>query len=187
MNLKGVLESLLFVVGDEGLTKEQLKDILEISLNDVEELIESLQKEYEKEDRGLSLVILGNRLKLITKKENKPYLQKLVTLEDSDTLSESALEVLAIIAYNQPVTRATVDEIRGVSSSHMIRKLVYKDLICEIGRSETAGRPILYGTTDLFLDYFGLQSLSQLPMIERKEDDSVHELYNSKYVEEENM
>ena len=69
----------------------------------------------------------------------------------------------------------------------MIRKLAYKDLICEIGRSETAGRPILYGTTDLFLDYFGLQSLSQLPTIERKEDDSVHELYNSKYVEEENM
>lgn len=187
MNLKSVLESLLFVVGDEGLTKEQIKDILEISLNEVEELIEALEKEYEKEERGLSLVLLGNRLKLITKKGNKSYLQKLVTLEDSDTLSESALEVLAIIAYNQPVTRATVDEIRGVSSSHMIRKLAYKDLICEIGRSESAGRPILYGTTDLFLDYFGLQSLSQLPKIERKEDESVHELYHSKYVEEENM
>lgn len=110
-----------------------------------------------------------------------------MTLEDSDTLSESALEVLAIIAYNQPVTRAMIDEIRGISSSHMLRKLVYKDLIEEVGRSESAGRPILYGTTDLFLDYFGLKTLSELPTIEKKEDDSVHELYHSKYVEEENI
>lgn len=187
MNVKSILESLLFVVGDEGLTKEQIKEILEISLEEVEQVIEDLVNEYTKEERGISLITLGNRLKLITKKENKEYIQKLINLEDSDTLSESALEVLAIVAYNQPVTRSTVDEIRGVSSSHMIRKLAYKDLICEVGRSESAGRPILYGTTDLFLDYFGLETLSQLPTIDKKEDDTVHELYHSKYVEEENI
>lgn len=187
MNLKSILEGLLFVVGDEGLTQEQMKDILEISNEQLEKVIEELQEEYQNEERGISLVVLGNRLKLITKKEIKPYIQKLMTLEDSDTLSESALEVLAIIAYNQPVTRAMIDEIRGISSSHMLRKLVYKDLIEEVGRSESAGRPILYGTTDLFLDYFGLKTLSELPTIEKKEDDSVHELYHSKYVEEENI
>lgn len=187
MNLKAIIESLLFITGDEGLTQDQIKDILEISPEEYEKLIEELKEDYNQNDRGIQLVVLGNRLKLITKKESKPYIQKLMSLEDSDTLSESALEVLAIIAYNQPITRSSVDEIRGVSSSHMIRKLVYKDLIGEVGRSETAGRPILYGTTDLFLDYFGLQTLDQLPTIEKKEDDTIHELYHSKYIEEENM
>ena len=107
-----------------------------------------------------------------------------VILEDNENLSESALETLAIIAYNQPVTRVQVDEIRGVSSSHMIRKLVYKNLICEVGRSETAGRPILYGTTPMFLDYFGLKSISDLPDIKVEVDDSIKDLYNSKYNEE---
>ncbi|MBO5095822.1 MAG: SMC-Scp complex subunit ScpB, partial [Bacilli bacterium] len=89
-----------------------------------------------------------------------------------------------IIAYNQHVTRFMVDEIRGISSSHMIRKLVYKNLICEVGRSETAGRPILYGTTSLFLDYFGLEDIKNLPQLQIEENDEVKELYNSKYKEE---
>ena len=103
---------------------------------------------------------------------------------DSDTLSEAALETLAIVAYNQPITRLVIDEIRGVSSSHIVRKLVSKNLICEIGRSETAGRPILYGTTSLFLDYFGLKTIKDLPQIEINIDDSEKDLYNSKYNEE---
>jgi len=182
MNYKSILESLLFVVGDEGLSLDEIKNVLELDNESCEKVIVDLSKDYS--DRGIEISLLGNRYKLITKKENKEYIQKLVTLSDSDNLSEAALETLAIIAYNQPVTRIMVDEIRGISSSHMIRKLVYKNLICEVGRSETAGRPILYGTTPLFLDYFGLQDIKELPQIEVEENNEVKELYNSKYKEE---
>lgn len=181
MNYKSILESLLFVVGEEGLTLEEITKILELEEEKCKEIITSLSDDYV--SRGIELCLLGNRYKLITKKENKEYIQKLVNLSDSDTLSEAALETLAIVAYNQPVTRVMIDEIRGISSSHMVRKLVYKNLICEVGRSESAGRPILYGTTSLFLDYFGLKSINDLPQIELKENDEVKELYNSKYKE----
>lgn len=182
MNYKSILESLLFVVGEEGLSLDEIKNVLELDIEECKKIIDDLSLDYK--DRGIELCLLGNKYKLITKKENKEYIQKLVTLSDSDTLSEAALETLAIIAYNQPVTRVMVDEIRGISSSHMIRKLVYKNLICEVGRSETAGRPILYGTTSLFLDYFGLEDIKNLPQLQIEENDEVKELYNSKYKEE---
>ncbi len=184
MNFISILESLLFVVGDEGLSFDEIKKILEIDDDTLNKTVEQLNLSYGNIDRGIELTILGNRLKLITKRENKEYIQKLVDLNDSDVLTEAALETLAIIAYNQPVTRLMVDEIRGVSSSYIIRRLVYKNLICEIGRSEAAGRPVLYGTTDLFLDYFGLKSINDLPSIEITKDDSIKDLYNSKYSED---
>lgn len=182
--MEAILESLLFVVGDEGLDYNEALNILEIAKVELDKVIESLKNQYSSDNRGIELVVLGNRLKLVTKKEFKSYIEKMITISDDGNLSESALETLAIIAYNQPVTRVMVDEIRGISSAHMIRKLVYKNLICEIGRSETAGRPILYGTTPLFLDYFGLQDIKQLPEVEVLVDDSEKELYNSKYSEE---
>ena len=184
MNLVSALESILFVVGDEGLTLDEIKKILEIDDNTLTQITDKLIDNYQNEDRGIELTILGNRLKLITKRENKEYLQKLVDFKDDEHLTEAALETLAIIAYNQPVTRLMVDEIRGVSSAYLVRKLVYKNLICEVGRSEAAGRPVLYGTTPLFLDYFGLKSIKDLPNIEITKDDSVKELYNSKYNED---
>lgn len=184
MNLVSVLESLLFVVGDEGLSLDEVKKILEIDDITLTQITDRLIDNYQNEDRGIELTILGNRLKLITKRENKEYLQKLVDFKDDEHLTEAALETLAIIAYNQPVTRLMVDEIRGVSSAYLVRKLVYKNLICEVGRSEAAGRPVLYGTTPLFLDYFGLKSIKDLPNIEISKDDSVKELYNSKYNED---
>lgn len=183
MQYEAILESLLFVVGDEGLTIDEVKNILEVDDNKVNEIIDFMHKKYE--NSGIELVYLGNRLKLATKKEFKCYIEKLLTISDDGALSEAALETLAIIAYNQPVTRVMVDEIRGISSSHMIRKLVYKNLICEVGRSETAGRPILYGTTPLFLDYFGLADISNLPTIEIEKEDVVKDLYESKYKEDE--
>ena len=184
MNLVSVLESLLFVVGDEGLSLDEVKKILEIDDATLTQITDKLIDNYQNIDRGIELTILSNRLKLITKRENKEYLQKLVDFKDDEYLTESALETLAIIAYNQPVTRLMVDEIRGVSSAYLVRKLVYKNLICEVGRSEAAGRPVLYGTTPLFLDYFGLKSIKDLPSIEITKDDSVKELYNSKYNED---
>lgn len=185
MNLEAVLEGLLFVVGDEGLTFKQIQEILEVNPEQANEIINKLKQRYNDPEFGLDIKILGDRLKMTTKKEHKEYLQKLIDVSESEGLSESALETLAIIAYNQPVTRLDVDEIRGVSSAHMIRKLNYKNLIEEVGRAESAGRPILYATTPLFLDYFGLKSISDLPPIVEKEEDSEMDLYNSKYVENE--
>ena len=183
--MKGILEGLLFVVGDDGLTKEQIKSVLEIDDIDLNKIISDLTIDYETSERGIRLDILGDKIKLVTKKEYKDYIQKLVDIDDSSFLSDSALETLAIIAYNQPVTRIMVDEIRGIGSIHMIHKLLFKELIKEVGRSESAGRPILYGTTDLFLDYFGLKSLDELPILEKKEEEIEQiDLFKSKYNEE---
>ena len=184
MKKQSILESLLYVAGDDGLNKEELCRILEVDKDKLEEIIEDLKKDYNDESRGLELEIYGNRVKIITKKEHAEYLKKLFNEETSETLSPSALETLAIIAYNEPITRAMVDEIRGVSSAHIIRKLVFKNLVKDIGRSELPGRPILYGVTEQFLDHFGLTSLADLPKIKEDEKEEISlDLFDSKYKE----
>lgn len=183
MNLLAILEGLLFVVGDEGLSLEQAETVLEVDREKLAGLIDALQQEYNKDTHGIKIEVLGNYLKLVTKKEHKEYYQKLIE-EDNNTLSEAALESLAIIAYNEPITRVKVDEIRGVSSAHIVRRLVAKGLIKELGRSELPGRPMLYGTTSNFLDYFGLASISELPkMVEIEDIDEEVDLFESKYKE----
>lgn len=181
----GVLEGLLYVQGDLGLTLDQVSDILEISLEDAKKLVYELKMSYEKEDRGLRINYLGNTFKLTTRKEHKKYYTKLLEDENRNTLSNAALEVLAIIAYNEPITRIEVDNIRGVESSYVIRKLVAKGLIKENGKSDLPGRPILYKTTNDFLDYFGLSSKEELPKIEfNQEINEDKDLYKSNYREE---
>ena len=183
MNYKGLIEGLLFVVGDEGLTLIDLCSIIGVSDDVILNSLNDLIKDYENSDRGIRIELFGESYKLVTKKEYKDYLKKLVP-DEEDLLTQSNLETLAIIAYNQPITRVHVDEIRGVNSSHVIRKLLMRDLICEKGRSDLPGRPILYGTTDFFLDYFGINSLDQLPQIELPDsDDSETNLFESKYKE----
>lgn len=185
MNLAAVLEGLLFVVGEDGLSLDQISEILEIDDTKLKEIVKELTEIYNNENRGICLNILGNRLKLTTKKEHKKYYEKLLEVEDSE-LSQAALETLAIVAYNEPITRSKVDEIRGISSSHMIRKLVSRDLIEEKGRSEAPGRPILYGVTNNFLDYFGLSNISELPKLEEVEiTEEETDLFESKYKETE--
>ena len=179
------LEALLFAVGSEGLTKEELTSILELSEEELDKLIDSLNKKYSGDDSGIELKILGNEYKLVTKEKENKYLKSLA-LEVSNNLSEAALETLAIIAYNEPVTRFQIDELRGINSSQMLRNLIAKGLIEVVGKDETApGRPNLYKTTNVFLDYFNLASLNDLPEIEEAtevlEDD---DLYKSKYREE---
>ena len=189
MNMEAVLEGLLFVVGDDGLTMSQIKDILSLNDDEAKELIISLREKYESSDRGIRIDFLGNTFKLTTKKEHKEYYQRLLENPETNVLSQSALETLAIIAYNEPLTRLMVDEIRGVSSREMIKKLVAKGLVKETGRSDLPGRPILYQTTSEFLDYFGLASKEERPKcspIVEEVTDSV-DLYNSKYKEEENV
>ena len=189
--MKAVLEGLLFVVGEDGLTLDQIEDVLEVDEETSNNLIMELKKDYEDESRGLRIDFLGNRFKLTTKFEHKAYYQKLLENPETNFLSQAALETLVIVAYNEPVTRIQVDTIRGVSSSSIMRKLVAKGFIKEVGRSDVPGRPILYETTHEFLDYFGLASIEDLPSIddimqnvEEEEKDLNPDLYTSKYTEE---
>ena len=182
--MKSVLEGLLFVVGDEGLSIDEISSIIERSKEETITLLEELNHDYEDENRGIEIKKLGEKYKLTTKEKNKKYYQKLIEISDVRKLSQSALETLAIIAYNEPITRLEVDELRGVSSAQMIRSLIAKDFVKELGRKDVAGRPILYGITKEFLDYFGLSSKDELPKFEDVKKDDEVELYNSKYKEE---
>lgn len=182
---KAILEGLLFVVGDDGLTVNQIIDLLEIDLEEAKHLISSLMNDYNNSNRGIRINILGNTFKLTTKSEHHTFYEKLLVNEENNTLSNSALETLAIIAYNEPITRVEIDEIRGVQTGQLVRKLVAKGLIKESGRSNLPGRPILYKTTSEFLDYFGLKNINELPKIEVCEtvNDDLP-LYETKYSEE---
>ena len=184
--MEGILEGLLYVQGDEGLTLKQAMSILSLDEEQAKKLIYTLKNNYEKEDRGLRINYLGNTFKLTTKQEHKAYYEKLLDNPENGLLSQTSLETLAIVAYNEPITRAQIDELRGVDSIYIIRKLLAKGLIKEAGRSDLPGRPILYKTTDDFLDYFGLSSKADLPdisKIEVKEDDE-KDLFKSNYKEE---
>ncbi len=183
--MKGIIEGLLYVQGDLGLTIEEVSNILEISPEEAKELILELKQDYINEDRGLRINYLGNSFKLTTKEEHKEYFKKLLEDPRNNQLSNQALETLAIIAYNEPITRGEIDEIRGVESVYVMRRLLAKGLIKESGRKDVPGHPILYKTTDEFLDYFGLASKDDLPKIEVLEKNNEDkELFTSNYKEE---
>ena len=185
MNLKAVLEGILFIVGDEGTTIKEMSNVLNISEEEVKSLLMELKKDYEDNGRGLRISYLGNAFKLTTKEEHKEYYEKLVTDTKTTNLSNAALEVLAVIAYNEPVTRLKIDEIRGVNSSQIVRRLLARGFIKVCGREDTIGKPNLYKTTEDFLDYFGLSSKEDLPEIvfKEKEVDDNTDLYESNYKE----
>lgn len=186
--MKGVLEGILFVVGEEGITLKKICEILNISLEEAKSLLKELKSTYENEDRGIRISYLGDAFKLTTKQEHKEYYKKLVENPENNLLSASALEVLAIVAYNQPITRVEIDEMRGISSSHMIRRLVAKGLLKEAGKSTMPGRPNLYKTTSDFLDYFGLATIEDLPSIDmskyQDKEEQERDLFTSIYKEE---
>ena len=185
--MEGIIEGLLYVQGDLGLTINQIEDILEIPEEEAKRLVLNLKNYYEENNRGLRINYLGNTIKLTTKEEHQKYYQKLLESPSSNNLSESALEVLAIIAYNEPITRGDLEKLRGVDSTYVLRRLLAKGLIKECGKSDLPGRPILYKTTDDFLDYFGLASIKDLPTIELlEEDNSPKDLYTSIYKEGDN-
>ena len=189
MKLEGVLEGLLFVQGDEGITLEEICKILKVSMDDAKSLLMNLKKAYENEDRGLRIRFLGNAFKLTTKEEHRAYYQKLLTQENSSSLSPAALEVLAIVAYNEPITRVEIDEMRGLSSDYTLRKLIAKGFIKEAGKSTMPGRPNLYKTTHEFLDYFGLATKEDLPKIdiESEKNSEEQDLFTSIYKEDEKI
>ena len=184
MNLIGVLEGILFVVGDEGVTLKQICEILNIDDKEAKKLLLELKQEYEKDNHGIRISYLGDAFKLTTKKEHKEYYQKLIENPDSNNLSGPALEILAIVAYNQPITRVEIDEMRGTQSAHMLRKLVAKGLVKTVGKSTMPGRPNLYATTSEFLDYFGLSTINDLPKIDNISEEEVEkDLFTSIYKE----
>jgi len=176
INWSSILESLLFAAGDEGLSLKQMAEVLEVDELKVSEIIEDLRQEYEQANRGIMIVQLAGTYQLATKKENAAYLKKLVDSPHTSALSQAALETLAIIAYKQPITRAEIEEIRGVKTERPLHTLVSKVLIREVGRAEGTGRAYLYGTTKEFLDYFGLKSLKELPQLpEKVEEEFIQE------------
>ena len=162
-NYISVLEGLLFVAGDDGITLEEASYILELEKSAVRQLLDELKKRLEDENSGLELLLTASHYKLVTKASLKSYIEKYAVSPYSSQLSQASLETLAIIAYKQPVTRVDIESIRGVQSSGSIQKLLLRDLIEEAGRLDSPGRPKLYKTTAYFMDYFGLESLDALP------------------------
>ncbi len=182
--MKAAIEGLLFVKGSDGLTISEICNVLEANPEEVKNAIKELYQDYQSEERGIQLELLGQHFKLTTKKEHKEYYKKITQEEENSNLSQSALETLAIIAYNEPITRMEIDEIRGINSSYVLRKLMIKNLIQEVGKSDLPGRPKQYGVTNAFLDYFGLGGIDELPKIEiEHQEEEENNLFESKYQE----
>ena len=164
------IEALLFVAGEDGLRVRQLAELLCLPPTGVTQSLEKLAEKYQKdEDSSLALLETSNTYKIVTKQDFAELLREYSKAPINQSLSRAALETLSIIAYKQPTTRMEVDEIRGVNSSGAISKLQIFDLICENGKKEVLGRPNLYVTTDYFLDYMGINSLEELPIVEETE------------------
>ncbi|MDN4067444.1 SMC-Scp complex subunit ScpB [Paenibacillus vini] len=161
--LKSIIEGLLFLAGEEGISLKQLAEVTEQRQDLVTDALQDMKNSFERAGRGLQIVQIAGNYQLATLPQHAPYFEKLAYSPSRSSLSQAALETLSIIAYRQPITRIEVEEIRGVKSERAIHTLVNKDLIEEVGRAEAIGRPILYGTTKAFLDYFGLASLKDLP------------------------
>ena len=164
------IEALLFVAGEDGLRVRQLAELLSMPPTGVTQSLEKLVEKYQKdEDSSLALLETSNTYKIVTKQDFAELLREYSKAPINQSLSRAALETLSIIAYKQPITRVEVDEIRGVNSSGAISKLQIFDLIRENGKKEVLGRPNLYVTTDYFLDYMGINSLEELPIVEETE------------------
>lgn len=166
-HLKGPIEAMLFATG-EPLKPERLSELLDIPLEHVLEMLRELQADMEQPDRGLCLLQVAGGYQICTKPDLATVVEKLAVHQDA-RLSPAALETLSIIAFKQPVTRQEVEYIRGVQSDGVINTLLERRLIKEVGRKDTIGRPILFGTTDEFLSCFGLNSLDELPVLPEPE------------------
>ena len=163
LSLKAILEGILFVYGEEGVTLQQLSETLVIEPEHLKAILEDMRLSYQNESSGIELIVFNDTYKFITKPIVHEYLQQMLQVSKSRQLSQSALETLAIIDYKQPITRTEIEDIRGVGCDLMLKKLQGLDLIREQGRSDAPGRPILYEVTEAFLDLFKLMSLNELP------------------------
>ena len=168
-NIKSVIESMLYIWGDP-LEAKAAAELFNMSTSDMLHIMRELMEDYEERGGGIRIREVGKAFQFYTIPENDDYIQKLVTPVRTRRLSQAALEVLAVIAYRQPVTKSQIDGVRGIKSDRVIEGLLAKGLIEEQGRSAAIGRPILYGTTRKFLEVFGFESLKELPEIDDVEN-----------------
>ncbi|NGP43664.1 SMC-Scp complex subunit ScpB [Bacillaceae bacterium SIJ1] len=167
-----IVEGMLFAAGNEGADRQMLANALECHEEVVAEALACLQERLDEEQRGVQLIEIAGVFQLTTRPEHFSYIERLSTIPENSTLSRAALETLAIIAYNQPITRPEIEDIRGVKCERAIQTLVQRELIEDRGRKEGSGRAILYGTTSAFLEHFGLKSIEGLPPLPFVEEES---------------
>ncbi|MEE1056488.1 MAG: SMC-Scp complex subunit ScpB [Acutalibacteraceae bacterium] len=169
--LKCAIEAILFANGTP-VPLDMISKAIEIKPSQTKKLIEELMQEYNSDSHGIAVIRLEESYQMCNKKEYGEYIRRVMDIKRNSPLSQAALEVLAVIAYNQPVTKAFVEQVRGVDCSGVIGSLTTKGLIEEKGRLELPGRPLLYGTTENFLRCFQIESLDDLPPLPQQEDDS---------------
>lgn len=184
MKLIKRVHAILFVAGQEGVSREQLANSLQVPMKEIDEALQQLKLNFDNDDETpIELVNFNQHFLLVTKKDVAKDVEVYAQSPYKNTLTRAAIETLAIIAYRQPITCLAVDEIRGVSSASMIQKLIGRDLVKEVGRVEAPGRPVLYGITNYFMDYFALESLEDLPEIEPlalNSESAVEDLFSTK-------
>ena len=161
----GIVEAILFVTGN-AVEKKEICRAMEITEGELEETLDALESGYDFDRRGLRLLRFGAHVQLATRPDYAPYVEKLLQPVQKQSLSQAVMETLAVIAYRQPVTKAEIEQVRGVKCDYSVQSLMTKGLLEEVGRKEALGRPILYGTTDDFLRHFCISSLSELPEID---------------------
>lgn len=166
LSLSALVEAILFV-SPEPITTAQISTLLELTPREVKNALEELESHYQ--GRGIRLQYHKNKIQITSAPEAAPILENMLELETTSTLSQAALETLSIVAYQQPITRPLIDSIRGVNSDGVLRTLLNKGLIDDVGRAEGPGRPILYSTTTEFLKHFGLSSYEELPPLDFEE------------------
>lgn len=159
---KAIIEAILFTMG-ESVEISKLAEAIDSDVKTTKKLLTEMQNEYQERNGGIQLLMLDDAVQLCTRKELYEYIIRVAKAPRKVSLSEAALETLAIVAYKQPITRVEIEKIRGVSSNHSIDRLLEYDFIQELGRLDAPGRPILFGTTEQFLRSFGLESLAQMP------------------------
>lgn len=185
-NIEGAIEAILYAAGYP-VKYSKLSEVLGLDEKDVRTMVEHMAERYNSENsvRGINLLIFEETCQFCTKEQYAPYIREALGIKRGGNLSASSLEVLAVIAYNQPVTRAYVDTVRGVDSSYAVNSLIDKGLIEPTGRLDAPGRPMIYSTTEKFLRVFGINSLEELPKTESLEELAVKEPENAEAASEE--
>lgn len=169
---ESIIEGVLFAAGD-AVDIEKIADILDIDVKSTRAILTALSDKYDREKRGFQIIKLEDSYQMCTRRDYQEYISRLAEPRRSQSLSDAAMEVLAIVAYKQPVTRAVIEQIRGVSCDNLVNKLLEKNLIEEVGRLDTPGRPMLFGTTEEFLRCFGIDSILKLPEFEERSADEL--------------
>lgn len=163
-NYEAIIEAILFTMG-ESVELEKIADAIELDKKKTKAIIERMMERYADDSTGLQIIELDGSYQMCTKTEMYEYLIRIAKQPKRHALTEVLLETLSIIAYKQPITRVEIEKIRGVSSDHAVSKLVEYNLVCELGRLDAPGRPLLFGTTEEFLRSFGVQSIEELPSL----------------------